>query len=126
MRAVDTNLIVRIIARDDPKQAALAEEFIQPGAWVSQLALAEAAWVLESVYQRKPREIITAIEMLLSHENLSIEDSEVVSLALERFRNKPTVGFSDCLLLEIARKAGHLPLGTFDRNLGKLDGAQKL
>ena len=126
MRAVDTNLIVRIIARDDPKQVALAEEFIRGGAWVSQLALAEAAWVLESVYQRKAPEIMTAIEMLLSHENLTIEDSEVVSLALEKFRGKPTVGFSDCLLLEIARKAGHLPLGTFDRDLGKLDGAQKL
>jgi predicted nucleic acid-binding protein len=36
------------------------------------------------------------------------------------------LGFSDCLVLEIARKAGHLPLGTFDRNLSKLDGAQKL
>jgi len=36
------------------------------------------------------------------------------------------VGFSDCLLLELARKAGHLPLGTFDRNLSKLPGAQSL
>jgi predicted nucleic acid-binding protein len=31
---------------------------------------------------------------------------------------------SDCLVLEIARKAGHLPLGTFDKALGKLEGAQ--
>ena len=36
------------------------------------------------------------------------------------------LGFSDCLVLEAARKAGHLPLGTFDRELGKLEGAQKL
>ncbi len=36
------------------------------------------------------------------------------------------VGFSDWLVLEVARKAGHLPLGTFDRELGRLDGAQKL
>jgi len=49
-----------------------------------------------------------------------------VSAALEKFRSQPTIGFSDCLLLEIARKAGHLPLGTFDRDLGKLDGAEKL
>jgi len=34
--------------------------------------------------------------------------------------------FSDCLLLELARKAGHLPLGTFDRDLSKLAGARKL
>jgi predicted nucleic-acid-binding protein len=126
MRAIDTNLVVRIIARDDPKQVALAEEFIRKGAWVSQLAVAEAAWVLASIYQRKAPDIASAVEMLLNHESLTIEDSEVVSLALDKFRAKPTVGFSDCLLLEIARKSGHLPLGTFDRDLGKLDGADKL
>jgi predicted nucleic acid-binding protein len=41
-------------------------------------------------------------------------------------QNKPTLGFSDCLILEIARKAGNLPLGTFDRALGRLDGVNKL
>jgi hypothetical protein len=29
-------------------------------------------------------------------------------------------------MLEMARKVGHLPLGTFDRKLGKIEGAQKL
>jgi predicted nucleic acid-binding protein len=47
-----------------------------------------------------------------------------VTAALEQFRKRPALGFSDCLVLEISRKAGHLPLGTFDRNLAKLDGAQ--
>ena len=42
------------------------------------------------------------------------------------FRSRPALGFSDCLILEIARKAGHLPLGTFDRELGKIDGAKRL
>ncbi len=36
------------------------------------------------------------------------------------------LGFSDCLVLESARKAGHIPLGTFDRQLAKLEGAQRL
>jgi predicted nucleic acid-binding protein len=39
---------------------------------------------------------------------------------------KISVSFSDCLVLEVARKVGHLPLGTFDRDLAKLDGAQRL
>jgi predicted nucleic acid-binding protein len=43
-----------------------------------------------------------------------------------QFRQQPRVGFSDCLLLAVARKAGHTPLGTFDRELGKLDDAQRL
>src|SRR5712691_1126519 len=126
MRAIDTNVLVRLITRDDPKQVDAAEEFVQRGAWVSHLALAEATWVLAAVYDRKASEIATAIEMLLNHHNLSIQDSETVSAALENFRRKPTVGFSDCLLLEIARRLGHVPLGTFDRGLGKLDGAEKL
>jgi predicted nucleic acid-binding protein len=49
-----------------------------------------------------------------------------VAAALEQYRKRPTLGFSDCLILETARKAGHLPLGTFDRNLSKLDGAEGL
>jgi len=49
-----------------------------------------------------------------------------VAAALKRFRERPALGFSDCLLLQLARKAGHLPLGTFDRDLSKLDGAEKL
>lgn len=36
------------------------------------------------------------------------------------------LGFSDCLVLEAARKAGHGPLGTFDRELARLDGAELL
>jgi hypothetical protein len=48
---------------------------------------------------------------------LTLQDAEVIVAALEHFQKRPALGFSDCLVLEIARKAGHLPLGTFDRNL---------
>jgi predicted nucleic-acid-binding protein len=64
--------------------------------------------------------------MLLNHENLALQDADVVTAALEQFRKRPTVGFSDCLVLEEARKAGHLPLGSFDRDLAKLDGVARL
>ena len=126
MRAVDTNVLVRLITRDDPKQLALAEDFISRGAWVSTLVLAETAWVLGSVYELGHAEIATVVEMMLSHEHLSLQDAEVVAAALERYRDVPALGFSDCLVLEIARKAGHLPMGTFDKRLGRLDGAERL
>jgi predicted nucleic-acid-binding protein len=126
MRAVDTNLLVRLLTRDDPKQVVAGEAFVANGAWVSHLVLAEAMWVMASVYDLTPAAIATAVEMLLNHKDLVIQDSDAVTAALEHFRKRPRLGFSDCLLLEIARKAGHLPLGTFDRNLGKLEGAQKL
>jgi predicted nucleic acid-binding protein len=50
----------------------------------------------------------------------------VVAAALQQYRRRPAVAFSDCLVLEVARKAGHLPLGTFDRALARIDGAQRL
>lgn len=51
MRAVDTNVLVRLLARDDMRQTALAESFVAKGAWVSLLVLAGAVWVLDSVYE---------------------------------------------------------------------------
>jgi predicted nucleic-acid-binding protein len=126
MRAVDSNVLVRLITRDDVKQVAAADAFVEKGAWVSVLALAEAMWVLAAVYKRSAAEIARAVEMLLNHTDLTLQDSEVVAAALKIFRTRPAPDFSDCLLLELARKAGHLPIGTFDRQLSKLDGAQKL
>lgn len=126
MRAVDTNVLVRLMTRDDTKQVAVAEAFVVKGAWVPHLAVAEATWVLASVYDRGPEAIATAVEMLLSHERLTVQDSETVAAAVAQFRQQPRVGFSDCLMVEVARKAGHMPLGTCDRDLGKIDGAQRL
>lgn len=126
MRAVDTNVLVRLITRDELRQAAAADAFVEKGAWVSVLALAEATWVLDAVYERSPTEIAIAIEMLLDHKDLILQDQETVALALDLFRQRPTLGFSDCLILQLARKAGHLPLGTFDRHLAKVEGTLKL
>lgn len=126
MRAVDTNVLVRLLALDDPKQAQVAAAFVAGGAWVSHLVLAEATWVLSAVFARTPRQIAEALSQIVEHESLVVQEADVVSQALAHYRSKPTLGFSDCLILEIARKAGHVPLGTFDRDLSRLDGAEKL
>jgi predicted nucleic-acid-binding protein len=126
MRAVDTNLLVRLIVRDNPRQVSLAEQFVRSGAWVSQLVLAETMWVLDAVYDVAAEGIATAVEMLLEHESLTLQDPDVIEAALRHFRSRPSLGFSDCLVLEIARKAGHVPLGTFDRTLGTLPGSERL
>jgi predicted nucleic-acid-binding protein len=126
MRAVDTNVLVRLATRDDARQTQAAEAFVATGAWVPQLVLVEAMWVLVSVYDLGPEKISTAVEMFLQHKDITIQDADVVAVALEQFRRQPSLGFSDCLILEVARKAGHLPLGTFDRDLSKLDGAERI
>ena len=125
MRAVDTNLLVRLLVRDEPRQLAAAERFIASGAWISHIVIVETMWVLDSVYARTAKQIATAIEMLLSHTSLTLQDPEVVAAALDCYRKHRGVGFSDCLVLETARQAGHVPLGTFDNRLMKLEGAQR-
>lgn len=126
MNAVDTNVLVRLLTRDDPKQTAIAETFVAEGAWASILAIAEATWVLRRSYRRSNAELVGIVDMLLQQLQTIVQDSDLVSAALELFRSAPSVGFSDCLMLELARKNGHLPLGTFDRALGRLPGTYKL
>lgn len=126
MKAIDTNVLVRLIVRDDARQAEAADRFIEHGAWVSTLTLAEAIRVLGSVYNLRPAELGRVVEMLLEHQSLVLHDSATVAAALELFRLKPALAFSDCLILEMARKAGSLPLGTLDKALSRAPGAQKL
>ena len=126
MRAVDTNVLVRLVTGDDLQQASAAEKFVSTGAWVSHLVLAETIWVLATVYDRDPPTLALTVEFLLKHRDLTIQDAEVVVAALAHFRNRPSLGLSDCLMLEIARKAGHVPMGTFDRTLAKLEAAERI
>jgi predicted nucleic-acid-binding protein len=126
MLAIDTNVLVRLLARDGGGQVDAAETAIAKGAWVSQLVLAETIWVLDSVYDLSRAQIATAVEMLLNHRELSLQDAEVVAAALEHYRRRAAVDFSDCLVLEIAKKAGHLPVATFDRNFARLADVRHL
>jgi len=126
MLAVDTNVLVQLVVRDDADQVRAAEEFVSKGAWVSHLVLAETLWVLDSVFELSREQVVLAVEMLLNHRDLTLQDADVVTAALGHYRKRPAVGFSDCLVLEIARKAGHIPIATFDRDFAKLDDVQRL
>jgi predicted nucleic-acid-binding protein len=126
MRAVDTNVLVRLIVGDDAQQTAAADTFVQQGVWASVVVVTEATWVLRNAYKLSPVELADAIDMLLRNKHLTLQDSDAVAAALELFRSRPALGFADCMILEVARNAGHLPLATFDRALGKVEGTQKL
>ena len=126
MHALDTKVLLRLIWDDDPAQTEAAQHFIRGGAWVSLLVLAECFWVLESRFGLAPRQLASALQSLLTHRDLTIQDSPTAQAALDQFRAHPKLGFSDCLILQIAINAGHTPLATFDKTLGKLPGAQRL
>ncbi len=96
MRAVDTNVLARLITRDDSHQVATAEAFIEKGVWVSTVALVETVWVLRTIYNLTPENQVASIEMMLNNPNLGLQDMECVAPALALFRSKPAFGFSDC------------------------------
>jgi predicted nucleic-acid-binding protein len=126
MRAVDTDVLVGLLAGDDSQKREAAESFVEGGAWVSILVLVDTLWTLRRTYRQDAAAIARAVDMLLNHDRLALQDADAVASALEQFRARPSLGFANCLILSLARKAGHLPLGTFDRTLGKLPGAQRL
>src|SRR4029079_6880384 len=105
MRAIDTNVLVRLLVRDDPQQLAAAEDFVRAGAWDSHLVLLETVWVLDSVYGVEAEPLARGVEMLLDHQEVVVQDSDVVAAALSQYRQRPALGFSDCLILEVDRKA---------------------
>ena len=126
MRASETNVLLRLLVLDDRRQLDAAEGFVGKGAWVSHVVLAETLWVLDAVYECSAQQIASAVQMLLSHAELTLQDADTVAAALQQFRARPALGVSDCLVLESARRTGHLPLGTFDRQISKLEGTQRL
>ena len=126
MRAVDTNILVRLIVRDDSAQVEKAEAFVAQGAWVSQLVLSEAVWVLESVYGLDRSQVATVVAMLVEHDRLTLQDEDAIRGAHSVFERDRSVGFTDCLLVEAARKAGHLPAGTFDKAMSRIEGGHGL
>ena len=92
MRAVDANVLLRLVTRDDKAQVAAAEAFVARGAWVSQLVLMEAVWVLDSVYELDTERLARAIDMLLEHKELTIDDSDSVRDALSPAGSRPAAG----------------------------------
>lgn len=128
MQSVDTNVLVRAITGDDRLQSPAAVAFIYEHGpvWVSHVVLMETMWVLESVYEQAKPQLVEALKRLLDNKDLALEDSSVVRGALSLYQSKGKVNFEDCLILEISRKAGHLPLATFDKALGKVGGTKLL
>jgi predicted nucleic-acid-binding protein len=124
MRAADTNVLVRLIARDDETQLQTAIRNGVDGYWISHVVLAEAIWVLKARYRRRHGELINILESILGQQAMIVQDADLVVSALEYFRANAQIEFSDCLILETAKRAGHLPLATFDRALARLDDVE--
>ena len=131
MIGIDTNVLVRYLAQDDPKQSAVATRFIEgrlttenPG-FVSTITLCEIAWVLADSYGADRKRIRDAMEGLLATKQLVIERSELVWKALRAWEGVPA-DFSDALIGQLAIAHGGEKTVTFDRTAARLPGFELL
>ena len=131
MIGIDTNVLVRYLAQDDPKQSAVATRFIEgrlttenPG-FVSTITLCEIAWVLADSYGADRKRIRDAMEGLLATKQLVIERSELVWKALRAWEGVPA-DFSDALIGQLAIAHGGEKTVTFDRTAARLPGFEFL
>lgn len=127
MIGIDTNVLVRILADDDPVQTPKAAQFLHdrcspdnPG-FVSCVVVVELHWVLQSVYRYRRADIVRALRSLLENASLMIETREQVRAAMLQY-DSSNCDFVDALINEINRFCGCEITVTFDRTAAKLPG----
>jgi predicted nucleic-acid-binding protein len=122
MRALDTNVLVRYLVADEPRQLAAAERVIeesresQDPLFLSAIVLCELAWVLARTYGQTKPAIVEDLELILDREQFEIEHHALVRRSLESYRHGKG-SFSDYLIGEIGQHAGCRDTVTFDRAL---------
>ncbi len=124
MKGIDTNVLVRYLAQDDPVQAKAATQFIEkictkdtPG-FLNHLVLCETLWVLEGCYGQPKDTLVNTIEQILRVAQFRVDDPQVVWQALDDYR-KNQADFSDYLLSRINRSKDCTTTMTFDRQASK-------
>ncbi len=126
MIGLDTNVLVRYLAQDDPQQSPKATRLIEsltqqmPG-HVTVVAMAELVWVLADCYATPKSEICAILEKLLRTKELQIAQGAAVWQALREYRTAKA-DFADCLINKLAQAAGCTHTATFDRGAAKSDG----
>jgi predicted nucleic-acid-binding protein len=116
---LDTNVIVRYIMQDDPKQSKLATGLIErlseerPG-FLSLVCVTELVWVLESAYGLERQQVVGVLDNLINIDVLKIERPLVVAAAVRNFR-EGKADFADCLIERSSALAGSERTMTFDR-----------
>ena len=124
MIALDTNVLLRFLIRDDEGQATAAGALLQeltveePG-YISREVVIELAWVLKNRYGFRREQIATVFNDLLNSAALEIEAASDVARAAREYR-RGGVGLADRMILAAAERAGAVPLYTFDREAARL------
>lgn len=125
MIGLDTNVVLRYLAQDEPRQSKAARDLIdneltrdEPG-YIAAISLAEIVWVLKRLYGASRHEIADSVEGLLSAPTIVVEHRGLLRQAVQDFRGT-TAEFSDCMIACINANAGCDVTVTFDRAAAKL------
>ncbi len=124
MIALDTNVLLRFLLRDDEEQAEAAARLLRrltledPG-FVSREVLVELVWALEYTYRYSRDQVATVLNELLNVAALQIEWASEVVEAAGGYR-LGGADFADRMIAAAARRAGAVPLYTFDREAARL------
>jgi predicted nucleic-acid-binding protein len=114
MNAVDTNVVVRLIVSDDPRQLRLAQSLLlQSPVWVSKTVFLETIWVLGKFYRYEAAEIHEMLETLVGLDNVRVEDEESVTTALDFMEH----GVDPADAMHLASTPAGVRFVTFDRDL---------
>jgi predicted nucleic-acid-binding protein len=131
MIGLDTNIIVRYLAQDDPTQSPKATQLIEerltqrdPG-FVSVVAMVETAWVLERAYGLADGEIAAAIGSLLQTDVLVLEHEQEVFTAMIALKSG-LGSFADALISALGANAGCARTLSFDRKASRIPGFELL
>ena len=126
MIGLDTNVLVRYIAQDDPEQSPKATRLIEsltaesPG-YITVVSLVELVWVLTACYGSAKKEVCEVLEMLLRTKELMVAEAGTVWKALRVCRDGKA-DFPDSLIERLADAAGCAYTATFDRGAAKTCG----
>jgi predicted nucleic-acid-binding protein len=130
MIGIDTNVLVRYLAQDDPRQSPAATAFIEtlssenPG-FIGTVVLVETAWVMTHAYAASRARISEIIDELLQASEFRVQNAEIAHRALATYRS--SVGdFADALIVQDALATGCKETVTFDRNAAKSLGMRRL
>ena len=125
MIGIDTNVLVRYIAQDDPAQSRRATALIErecsesdPG-FVGLVVLAELVWVAETCYSASREEQRQIVRRVLETRQLIVQESETVWQALRLFE-QGKADFADCLVERTAASAGCMRTVTFDKAAARI------
>jgi predicted nucleic-acid-binding protein len=116
LKAVDTNVVVRLLAEDDPVQAQQARTiFATTQVWIPKTVVLELEWVLRYTYEFSPTRVAAALRLLLGLRSVIFEDREAVASAVAALGHG--FDFADALHLYSSQRAEAFV--TFDRKLAK-------